>query len=197
LSGPRSGRRRGMGCGWRRCRPGWTCNGRGPGRAGRRGGCEGGGRRRGVITGPSAAGDHGDDDGGDDDDGDHGGRYPPAAGLLMRTIAVRPACAVPVALHLKVAARVGVPAGGLRRAWRLAGAGASGLLGPGTAVPVALAGGRIVRICVPSRLSPFGQVNSSRIAARPPPASRARCSWRGMEGGRVSPGSSRQGPVFP
>ena len=120
-----------------------------------------------MITGPSAGGDHDDNDGGDDDDYRDGDSDPPAAALLLGTIAIRPHRSVPVALDVVVAARVRVPTGGLRRACRLALAGTPALLRPGVAIPVALAGGRIVRICVPTWLSPFDQVNSSSTALGP------------------------------
>ena len=162
-----SGRRRGRRCRGRRGRPGWTGDGGGPWRTGRCGGRDGGGRRRGVITGPSAGGDHGDDDGGDDDDRRDRDGYPLAAALLLGTIAIRPLRSVPVALDVDVAARVRVPAGGLRRTCGLALAGTPGLLCPGAAVPVALAGGRMVRIWVPTWLSPFDQVNSSSMPLGP------------------------------
>jgi hypothetical protein len=69
-----------------------------------------------VITGLSAGGDHGDDDGGDDDDDCYGGDgYPLAAALLLGTVVIGPRDSVPVALDLGVAARIRVPAGGLRR----------------------------------------------------------------------------------
>jgi hypothetical protein len=120
-----------------------------------------------VIAGPSAGGNQGDDDSGDNDN--HYGRdgYQLAAAFLLRTIVIRPTCSVPAALDPDVATRVRVPAGGLRRTCGLVLSGTSGLLGPGVAVPVALAGWWIVRIWVPTWLSPFDQVNSSFIAARP------------------------------
>ncbi len=152
--------RRGWSRGGCRCRPRWTGHGRGPGRTGRCCGRDGGGRWRGVITGPSAGGDHDDDDGSDDDDRRDRDGYPLAAALLLGTITIGPICPVPVALDLDVG-RVRVPAGGLRRTGGLALAGTSGLLRPSAAIPVALAGGRIVRIWVPTWLSPFDQVNSS------------------------------------
>jgi hypothetical protein len=68
-----------------------------------------------VITGPSAGSDHGDNDDDNDDDGGDRHGYPSAAALLLGTIVVRPLSSVPVALDLSVAARVRVPAGGLRR----------------------------------------------------------------------------------
>jgi hypothetical protein len=160
----RRGRRR---CRGRRCSTWWRATGRGPRCTCR---CCGRGRGRclrGVITGPSAGGDQGDDDGSDDEERHDRDSYPLAAALLLGTVAIRPVRSVPVSLDLGIAARVRVPARRLRRTRRLALVRTSDLLGPGAAIPVTLAGGRIVRICVPTGLSPFDQVNSSPIAARP------------------------------
>jgi hypothetical protein len=162
----RSCRRRGRNGRGRRCRPRWTGNGRGPWRPDCCGGRDGGGRRRGVITGPSAGGDHDDDDGGDDDRRGRDG-YPPAPALLLGTIVIRPLRSVPVALDLDIA-RPGP--GTSRRAEEDLLAGVGRYLGSAPSRrchPSSARRGRLVRICVPTWLSPFDQVNSSSTAARP------------------------------
>jgi hypothetical protein len=103
-----------------------------------------------VIAGPSDGGDHDDDDDSHDNDRRSSDGYPLATALLLGTIVICPRCSVPVAFDLEIAGWVRVPAGGLRRTRWLAWAGRSGLLCPGATIRVALAGGWIVRIRVPS-----------------------------------------------